>query len=111
MEKVDLTVSIESLKLDVLNYCLDAKGDTTVQKELEKRLEELYTENVSEEMRGYIDSKIKPASSKSKSKRPAPKVQERENKTPQGEADKDGKGAQREDALSQKSGVQPPQVE
>lgn len=80
MEKVDLTVSIESLRLDVLNYCLGLKGDTTVQKELENRLEELYAEYVSEEMRGYIDSKIKPAAAKPKAKRPAPKPQERPDK-------------------------------
>lgn len=86
MEKVDVTISIESFRLDVLNYCLGVNSKTTVQKELEKKLEELYIENVSEEMRGYVDSKIKPPTQKAKGKRPAqkPVQQEQQEKTAQG---------------------------
>ena len=73
MEKVNLTVSIEELRLDVLGYCLKEKNGSTVQEELEKRLDTLYEEYVSEDMRGYVDSKIKQTLPvKTKGKRAAP---------------------------------------
>lgn len=88
MDKIELTVRIEELRLDVLNYCLKVKGDTTVQIELEKKLEELYEQYVSEETRGYIESKIKPpAGAKPKAKRPAAKP------APQEQQDKPAHGA------------------
>lgn len=77
MEKPDmtqLTVSIETVKLQALNYFMGVKGNASVQKELEKRLKELYEEYISEETRGYIESRIKPVpSNKGKGKRTASK--------------------------------------
>ena len=73
MEKVDLTVSIEKLKLDALRYSLDAKGGDPPLKELEKRLKELYEQSVAPELRGYIDYMIAAQTPRSHSKKPAPK--------------------------------------
>ena len=36
MEKIDLTVSMEEIRLDALTFFLAAKENTTPQKELEK---------------------------------------------------------------------------
>ncbi|MBO4914383.1 MAG: hypothetical protein J5449_04175 [Oscillospiraceae bacterium] len=76
MEKTELTVSIEPDRLDVLNYFL-SQENTTAQKELDRMLTELYEKKVPEQMRGYIDSKRKGASTKPKrpaapAPRPAP---------------------------------------
>ncbi|MBR0312624.1 MAG: hypothetical protein IJQ98_09570 [Oscillospiraceae bacterium] len=59
MEKVELTVSIEEPRLDVLNYYLEQDG-SNAQKELERMLVEMYESKVPEVTRAYIDSKITP---------------------------------------------------
>ena len=73
MEKVDLTVSIEKMKLDALRYSLDEKGADPPLKELEKRLKQMYEEAVVPELRGYIDYMIAAQTPRSHSKKSAPK--------------------------------------
>ena len=73
MEKVDLTVSIEKMKLDALRYSLDEKGGDPPLKELEKRLKDLYEQTVASELRGYIDYMIAAQTPRSHSKKPASK--------------------------------------
>ena len=70
MEKIELTVSIESERLDALQYFLSTKEKSTPQKELERALEELYEKYVPAEMREYLDSKCKPSTTRSRPKRP-----------------------------------------
>lgn len=74
MEKVNLTVSIESVRLDALHFYLASKENTTPQKELEKMLVEMYEKYVPAETRQYLDSKLKSSgAAKSRPKRPAAK--------------------------------------
>ena len=73
MEKVDLTVSIEKMKLDALRYSLDEKGADPPLKELEKRLKQMYEEAVAPELRGYIDYMIAAQTPRSHSKKAASK--------------------------------------
>ena len=72
MEKIELTVSMEEPRLDVLNYFL-AQNGSSAQKELEKMLIELYEKTVPEETRGYVESKIAPPKPK-RSSHSAPKA-------------------------------------
>ena len=58
MEKVDLTVSIEKIKLDALTYALTEKGGDTPLKELEKRMRDFYEETVPPDLRGYVEYMI-----------------------------------------------------
>lgn len=58
MEKVELTLSIEKMKLDALTYALSEKGGGTAQQALEQRFKELYEEAVAPDLRGYIDYMI-----------------------------------------------------
>lgn len=72
MEKIELKVSIEAIRLDALQFYLGAKENTTPQKEMEKMLAEMYEKYVPAETRLYLDSKLKPAASqKPRPKRPA----------------------------------------
>ena len=73
MEKVDLTVSIEKMKLDALRYSLDEKGADPPLKALEKRLKQMYEEAVAPELRGYIDYMLAAQTPRSHSKKPAAK--------------------------------------
>lgn len=75
MEKINLTVSIEDVRLDALQYFLAAKENTTPQEELEKMLVEMYEKYVPAETRQYLDSKLKPtAAPRSRPRRPTPKT-------------------------------------
>ena len=75
MEKIDLTVSIEDVRLDALQFFLASKENTTPQEELEKMLVEMYEKYVPAETRQYLDSKLKPAAApKSRPRRPTPKA-------------------------------------
>ena len=75
MEKINLTVSIEDIRLDALQFFLASKENTTPQEELEKMLVEMYEKYVPAETRQYIDSKLKPAAApKSRPRRPTPKA-------------------------------------
>ena len=58
METVELTLSIEKIKLDALTYALSEHGGDTPQRELEKRFTALYEELVAPELRGYIEYMI-----------------------------------------------------
>jgi len=73
MEKVNLTVSIESERLDALAYFMSVKDNTTPQKELERAFEEMYEKYVPEDTRNYLKNKMKPASAlRPRARRPPP---------------------------------------
>ena len=69
MNKTNLTVTMENARLDALTFFIQSKEQTTPQKLLEKMLEELYEKYVPADTREYIDSKLKPAVSKTKPKK------------------------------------------
>ena len=71
MEKVELTLSIEKMKLDALTYALSENGGDTPQSALEKRFKELYEQTVAPELRGYIDYMIAAQSPRPHSRRAA----------------------------------------
>ena len=73
MEQVDLTVSIDSVRLDALQFYLSKKENTTLQKVLEKMLVEMYEKYVPAETRQYLDSKLKSAAPRPRPRRTAPK--------------------------------------
>ena len=62
MEKTELTVSMESERLEALRYFLAAKNKRTPQKELQRALEELYETYVPAETRAYLDARGRPDS-------------------------------------------------
>lgn len=62
MEKTELTVSMESERLEALRYFLAAKNKRTPQKELQRALEELYETYVPAETRAYLDARCRPDS-------------------------------------------------
>lgn len=66
MEKVELKVTMEPERLDALRYFLFAKEKSTPQKELQRALDGIYEKYVPAEMREYLDSKCKPATSRPK---------------------------------------------
>lgn len=69
MEKTELSISIESERLEALTFYLQKEKTTTLQKELGKMLEELYEKTVPADVRDYIGSRCK--------KPPAPKTKTR----------------------------------
>ena len=69
MEQVNITIALDPLRLDALEYFLKLEN-TSVQKQMDEALKKLYEEKVPETMRGYLDWK---QSASSKAKRPAPK--------------------------------------
>lgn len=69
MEQVNITIALDPLRLDALEYFLKLEN-TSVQKQMDEALKKLYEEKVPETMRGYLDWK---QSAASKAKRPAPK--------------------------------------
>jgi|GEM_PF-2612679 len=73
MDKVELTISIERERMDVLSFFLRDKDNSSVQKEMEQALQELYERCVPEETRRYVDSRCKTkATSQSKPKKASP---------------------------------------
>ena len=62
MEKTELTVSMESERLEALRYFLAAKNKRSPQKELQRALEELYETYVPAETRAYLDARCRPDS-------------------------------------------------
>ena len=46
MEKIELKVSIEAIRLDALQFYLSSKENTTPQKALEKMLTEIYVPDI-----------------------------------------------------------------
>ena len=61
MEKTEVTVSIETDKLDAITFYLQQKGASTFSKELGAALEKLYQETVPQDVREYIEGRKKPA--------------------------------------------------
>ena len=72
MDKTELTVSIETERLEALTLYLQKEKTTTLQKELGKMLEELSEKTVPEAVRYYFDSRGKKAAPQ-KPKRPTQK--------------------------------------
>lgn len=74
MEKTELSISIETERLEALTFYLQKEKTTTLQKELGKMLEELYEKTVPADVRDYIGSRgKKPPAPKPKTK-PTPKM-------------------------------------
>lgn len=71
MEKVELIVTLEAEKIKALSYALSDKGGGTVQKELEKRVAQMYEELVEPGVRGYIDYVIASQAPRSHAKKPS----------------------------------------
>ena len=63
--KKNITVSYDEEKLSALKMYLEQKGQT-VESELEKSLEALYTKNVPSGVREYLQLKAEPSKVKSK---------------------------------------------
>jgi len=73
MEKTELTISIETERLEALTFYLQKEKAASLQKELGKMLEELYEKTVPADVRDYIGSRCKkPPAPKPKTK-PTPK--------------------------------------
>ena len=83
MEKVDLTVSMNQIRLDALSFYMTARENTTPQKVLERTLEELYEKYVPAETREYLDSKLKPASKPRPKRTSRPSTSKVQGKEPQ----------------------------
>ena len=71
MEKTELTVSLETERMDALQYFLE-KEYTTPQKQMEEALAALYEKYVPADLREYLDSRLKPpAAARPRPRRPA----------------------------------------
>ena len=64
MEKVNLTVSVDQEVVNALTIFLRKTGGGSVQKELEKRMSEMYAEVVPESVREYIGLRYHTAGTK-----------------------------------------------
>jgi len=67
MEQANITIALDPLRLEALEYFLKQEN-TSVQKQMDEALKKLYEEKVPETMRGYLDWKVAPSI---KAKRPA----------------------------------------
>lgn len=72
MEKTEITVTIETEKMEAVTFYLQKDGASTFQKELGKAAERLYEETVPQDVREFIEGKLKKAAPKPRPK-PAPK--------------------------------------
>ena len=70
MEKIEITLAFDGEKLDALEYAL-RKERTTVQKQMDEALRQLYEAKVPEAVRDYLDNKNKPTPPK---RPPIPKL-------------------------------------
>lgn len=68
MDKTSLSISLDTERLDALNYYLLKEKTSSLQKELGRMVEELYEKTVPPDVRDYIDSRGK------KTAPPKPKV-------------------------------------
>ena len=59
MEKIEITVSFDSEKLDALKFYLK-KEESTVQKKMDEAMRQLYEQSVPEAVREYLDAKNTP---------------------------------------------------
>lgn len=82
MAKIEITLTFDSEKMDALEYAL-RKERTTVQKQMDEALRQLYETKVPEAVRDYLDNKNKPAPQKRPPRHTkAPNLGER-NRTPE----------------------------
>lgn len=77
MQKVDISLSIDSEKIEAMDFFLK-KEKTSVQAQMDKALLELYERAVPEAVREYLNSKSAPAP---KAKRPAKSIQQKPMQT------------------------------
>ena len=63
MAKIEITLTFDGEKMDALEYAL-RKERTTVQKQMDEALRQLYDTKVPEAVRDYLDNKNKPAPQK-----------------------------------------------
>ena len=68
MDKTSLSISMDTERLDALNFYLLKEKTSSLQKELGRMVEELYEKTVPPAVRDYIDSRNKKAAP------PKPKV-------------------------------------
>ena len=59
MAKIEITLTFDGEKMDALEYAL-RKERTTVQKQMDEALRQLYETKVPEAVRDYLDNKNKP---------------------------------------------------
>ena len=87
MEKAEVSIAFEKEKLEALEYCL-RKERTSVQKQMDEALRQLYESKVPEPVREYLESKTAPASRPRRIPRPNQSKPERPRmpETPGGEA-------------------------
>lgn len=72
MEKTEFKISVETERLEALVFFLQKEKASSLQKELGKKLEELYEETVPFDVRAYIDGRLKKtATNKPKVKPPS----------------------------------------
>lgn len=60
MEKTEVAITFEKEKLEALEYCL-RKERTSVRKQMDEALRQLYESKVPEPVREYLESKAEPA--------------------------------------------------
>ena len=84
MEKVKITVAFEDEKLEALEFCLK-KERSSVRKQMDEALRQLYESKVPEPVREYLDSK---AASTVRPKRPPRSSQPKPERTERPEPDR-----------------------
>ena len=88
MTKSEITLTFEDEKLEALEYAL-RKERTTVQKQMDEALRQLYETKVPEAVRDYLDNKGRPAAPKRPPRHAKSRVlsdSEHEKETPEGES-------------------------
>ena len=68
MQKVDISLSIDSEKMEAMEFFLK-KENTSVKSQMDKAMKELYERSVPEAVREYLDGKSAPASNAKRSPR------------------------------------------
>lgn len=74
MEKIEITLTLDSEKQYALNFYLK-KENTTVQRRMDEALKQLYETTVPEDVREYLDAKTAPAKPKRPPRPSVPKPQ------------------------------------
>ena len=72
MQKVDISLSIDSEKMEAMEFFLK-KENTSVKSQMDKAMKELYERSVPEAVREYIDGKSSPVSKAKRTARSTPK--------------------------------------
>ena len=73
MQKTNITVAFDEVKLDALEFSLKKVEGSTVQAWLEQTLAQLYEQTVPQPLREYLDSRAAPPPRPKRPSRPAPK--------------------------------------